>query len=146
VRDAGSSSYLATLDPVDVFAVLVDAETRRRGSEHIRQLVILGDGAHWIWKLADSRWAAATQIVDLYHAREHLHALAEHVAFIVTDPLSRCDPDLARRSPPLTRRRPRHRQGKPATSDQKPEPIKLMTDRTIPARRSRSPNVTQDSQ
>jgi hypothetical protein len=86
VRDAGSTSYLATLDPVDVFADLVDAEARRRGAEHIRQLVVLGDGARWIWNLAEQRFPAATHIVDLYHAREHLHALAEHLAFIVTDP------------------------------------------------------------
>jgi hypothetical protein len=86
VRDPDSTSYLATLDPVEHFADLVDAEARRRGAEHIRQLVVLGDGARWIWNLADQRLPAATQIVDLYHAREHLHALAEHLAFIVPDP------------------------------------------------------------
>ncbi len=86
VRDPGSSSYLATLDPVTTFAGLLDAEARRRGAEHIRQLIVLGDGAHWIWNLADQHFPAATQIVDLYHAREHLHALAEHLAFIITDP------------------------------------------------------------
>ncbi len=54
----------------------MDAEARRRGSEHIRQPVILGDGAVWIWNLADELFPAATQIVDLYHAREHVHDLA----------------------------------------------------------------------
>lgn len=51
VRDPGSSTYLATLAPVEQFAPLVHAEARRRGSEHIRQLVVLGDGAPWIWNL-----------------------------------------------------------------------------------------------
>jgi hypothetical protein len=75
-RDPGSSSYLATFEPAARFAHLVDAEARRRGSEHIRQLVVLGDGAVWIWNIADELFPAATQIVDLYHAREHVHELA----------------------------------------------------------------------
>ena len=76
VRDPGSSSYLATFEPAARFAQLTDAEARRRGAEHIRQLVVLGDGAVWIWNLADQLFPAATQIVDLYHAREHVHELA----------------------------------------------------------------------
>jgi hypothetical protein len=76
VREPHSSSYLATFDPAARFARLVDAEARRRGAEHIRQLVVLGDGAVWIWNIADERFPAATQIVDLYHAREHVHDLA----------------------------------------------------------------------
>jgi hypothetical protein len=75
VRDPGSSSYLATFDPASEFGVLMAAEARRRGAEHIRQLTILGDGAVWIWNLADQHFPAATQIVDLYHAREHVHEL-----------------------------------------------------------------------
>jgi hypothetical protein len=76
VRDPGSSSYLATFEPAARFGQLADAEARRRGAEHIRQLVVLGDGAAWIWNLADQLFPAATQIVDLYHAREHVHDLA----------------------------------------------------------------------
>ena len=75
-RDPGSSTYLATFEPAARFAQLVDAEARRRGCEHIRQLVMLGDGAVWIWNIADELFPAATQIVDLYHAREHVHDLA----------------------------------------------------------------------
>lgn len=85
IRDPDSTSYLATLDPVETFADLLDAEARHRGSEHIRQLVVLGDGAHWIWNLANQRFPEATQIVDLFHAREHLHELADHLAFILPD-------------------------------------------------------------
>jgi hypothetical protein len=76
VRDPASSSYLATFAPAGRFGQLVDAGARRRGCEHIRQLVVLGDGAAWIWRLADEHLPAATQIVDLYHAREHVHELA----------------------------------------------------------------------
>ena len=86
VRDPNSTSYLATLQPVEQFADLVTAEARRRGSDHIRQLVVIGDGARWIWNLADQRFPEATQVVDLYHAREHLHDLAALLEFIVPDP------------------------------------------------------------
>jgi hypothetical protein len=85
VRDPQTSSYVATLAPAEQFAPLVAAEARRRGAEHIRQLVVLGDGAAWIWKLATDILPEATQIVDLYHAREHLHDLAKHLAPVLDD-------------------------------------------------------------
>lgn len=80
VRDPDSSSYLATFAPAAEFATLTHAEARRRGSDHTRQPVMLGDGAPWIWNLATTILPEATQIVDLYHAREHLHALAKLLA------------------------------------------------------------------
>jgi hypothetical protein len=86
VRDPGSSSYLASFAPAHEFGPLTAAEARRRGADHIRQLVVLGDGAVWIWKLASKLLPEATQIVDIYHAREHLHELAATLAFIVSDP------------------------------------------------------------
>ena len=85
IRDPGSSSYLATFDPAGRFGQLVGAEARRRGSEHIRQLVVLGDGAVWIWNIADQHFPAATQIVDLYHAREHVHDLATLATRLLRD-------------------------------------------------------------
>ncbi|MGH3492886.1 MAG: ISKra4 family transposase [Sciscionella sp.] len=85
VRDPGSTSYLSTLAPAGEFATLVHAEARRRGADHIRQLIVLGDGAHWIWNLATAILPEATQIVDLYHAREHLHDLAKLLAPTLND-------------------------------------------------------------
>jgi hypothetical protein len=76
VRDPDSTSYLGSFAPTEQFATLVAAEARRRGADDIRQLVVLGDGAPWIWKLATAIAPQATPIVDIYHAREHLHALA----------------------------------------------------------------------
>jgi hypothetical protein len=40
-------------------------------------VTILGDGAKWIWGIADEHFPGATQIVDLYHAREHLGTVAK---------------------------------------------------------------------
>ena len=85
IRDHGSSSYLATFEPAGRFRQLVDAEARRRGAAHIRQLVVLGDGAVWIWNIADELFPAATQIVDIYHAREHVHDLATLATRLLRD-------------------------------------------------------------
>jgi len=85
VRDPDSSSYLATFEPAAPFGVLMAAEARRRGAARVRQLTILGDGAAWIWNLAAEHFPEATQIVDLYHAREHLHDLGKLLAFMTGD-------------------------------------------------------------
>jgi hypothetical protein len=85
VRDPGSSSYIATFEPAHAFAGLVEAEGIRRSARHVRQLTILGDGATWIWGIAGSKFPEATQIVDLFHAREHLHDLARVLEFILGD-------------------------------------------------------------
>jgi hypothetical protein len=85
VRDRDSSSYIATFEPAAVFADLVKAEGIRRGADHVRQLTVLGDGAAWIWNIASSKFPEATQVVDLFHAREHLHELARLLEFMLLD-------------------------------------------------------------
>jgi hypothetical protein len=86
VMDPGSSSYAFTFDGKNALAGLVRAEYLRRGGEHFRQVVALGDGAAWIWAMAGDLYPHATHIVDIYHAREHLHDLADCLAFITPDP------------------------------------------------------------
>ena len=76
---------MATFEPAHVFAGLVEAEGIRRGAGHVRQLTILGDGAAWIWNIATAKFPEATQIVDLFHAREHLHDLARRLEFMLLD-------------------------------------------------------------
>jgi hypothetical protein len=85
LRDQDSSSYVATFEPASVFAGLVEAEGIRRGAGHVRQMTILGDGAAWIWNIAAGKFPEATQIVDLFHAREHLHDLARSLEFMLGD-------------------------------------------------------------
>ena len=85
VRDRASTSVIATFEPAGVFADLVKAEGIRRGSDHVRQLTVLGDGAAWIWGIATAKFPEATQVVDLFHAREHLHDLARKLEFMLLD-------------------------------------------------------------
>jgi hypothetical protein len=94
VRDRDSSSYIATFEPAAAFGDLVKAEGIRRGAGHVRQMTITGDGAAWIWGIATRIFPQATQVVDLYHAREHLHSLTRSLEFMPGD---RKDEWLARR-------------------------------------------------
>ena len=71
VRDENSTSYVGSFTPAERFATLVHAEARRRGADTVRQLVVLGDGAHWIWKLATAILPEATPIVDLCRWRDY---------------------------------------------------------------------------
>jgi len=85
VRDRDSSSYIAAFEPAATFGDLVKAEGIRRGADHVRQLTVIGDGAAWIWNIAAAKFPEATQIVDLYHAREHLHSLTRSLEFMLLD-------------------------------------------------------------
>jgi len=85
VRDRASASVIATFEPAAAFGNLVKAEGIRRGADHIRQFTVIGDGAAWIWGIATAKFPGATQIADLYHAREHLHSLTRSLEFMLLD-------------------------------------------------------------
>ena len=85
VRDRASASVIATFEPAATFGDLVKAEGIRRGAGHVRQFTIIGDGAAWIWGIATRIFPEATQVVDLFHAREHLHDLARKLEFMLLD-------------------------------------------------------------
>jgi len=77
-RDKGSASYnaaiesAATLDvdeSLSEFAQRVERETQRRGFDKAARQVIIGDGAKWIWNIADEQFPKAMQIIDLFHAK-----------------------------------------------------------------------------
>jgi hypothetical protein len=85
VRDPGSVTYSAAIesaashdtDPdLSAFAQRVDREAQRRGFDRAERRVVLGDGALWIWNLADELFPGAIQIVDLFHAKQHLSDVA----------------------------------------------------------------------
>lgn len=46
-------------------------EACRCGLQAASEVVVLGDGAHWIWNVAASHFPQATQILDWYHASEY---------------------------------------------------------------------------
>lgn len=88
VRDRRSVSYSAAIESaathdtdteLSAFAQRVDREACRRGFHRASRSVVLGDGAPWIWKLADELFPGAIQIVDLYHAKGHLWDVAKSI-------------------------------------------------------------------
>jgi Uncharacterised protein family (UPF0236) len=76
-RDAGSTSYVGAIETAEAFGRRIYREAVRRGLDQAQQVVVLGDGAVWIWKIAEEHFPTALQIVDLYHARQHLAELGK---------------------------------------------------------------------
>jgi len=76
IRDPGSTTYTGAIETAEQFGKRIYLEAWNRGSSRAEKLVVMGDGAEWIWNLADQHFPGAVQIVDLYHARQHLWDLA----------------------------------------------------------------------
>jgi hypothetical protein len=67
--------FVATRAGLDALREQLHAEALRRGLGQAASALVIGDGAVWIWRLADDRWPQARQRLDFYHAVEHLAAV-----------------------------------------------------------------------
>lgn len=79
LRDEDSTTYVGAIETAEAFGRRLYAEAVRRGLTRAEKVIILGDGAKWIWGIAEEHFYGAIQIVDLYHARQHLANLAKLV-------------------------------------------------------------------
>src|SRR5438876_576676 len=86
VRDPGSISYSSAIESAATpdtsphlsdFAARVQREASRRGFTEALRQVVLGDGATWIWNTATELFPPATQILDRFHAKEHLREVGK---------------------------------------------------------------------
>jgi hypothetical protein len=75
IRDPGSTTYVGAIQPAEEFEKRIYVEAWKRDWSHAEKKVVMGDGAEWIWNLADQHFPGAVQIVDLFHARQHLWEL-----------------------------------------------------------------------
>ena len=75
VRDAASTSFVGAIESAEAFGARLEAEALRRGLDHAQKVVLLADGARWVWNIAELRFPQAIQIIDIYHAREHVSEL-----------------------------------------------------------------------
>jgi len=75
-RDEASTTYAGAIETAEEFGRRLFTAAWDRGWGRADRKIILGDGAVWIWNIADREFPGAIQIVDLYHAREHLWDLA----------------------------------------------------------------------
>ena len=71
IRDEGSTSYVGFIEAAEDFGDRIYAEAMSSGLEKAKKVCVIGDGAIWIWNIADFHFPQAIQIIDLYHAREH---------------------------------------------------------------------------
>jgi hypothetical protein len=76
IRDPDSTTYTGAIEPAEEFGKRIYLEAWNRGWSRAEKKVVMGDGAEWIWNLAEQYFPGALQIVDLYHARQHLWELA----------------------------------------------------------------------
>jgi hypothetical protein len=79
IRDPNSTTYTGAIETAEEFGRRIYLEAWNRGWRCAQKRVVMGDGAEWIWNLADQHFPGAVQIVDLYHAREHLWDLARRL-------------------------------------------------------------------
>src|SRR5271170_1938439 len=67
--------FVATRQGIDALREQLHAEALRRGLGQAASALVIGDGAVWIWRLADDRFPQARQRLDFYHAVQHLAAV-----------------------------------------------------------------------
>jgi hypothetical protein len=76
VRNENSTTYVGAIETAEDFGLRLYSEVWNRGWDRATMRIVMGDGSHWIWNIAAQHFPGAIQIVDLYHAREHLWSLA----------------------------------------------------------------------
>lgn len=67
--------FVATREGIEGLREQLHAEALRRGLGQAAGVLVIGDGAMWIWRLADDRFKDARQRLDFYHAVQHLAAV-----------------------------------------------------------------------
>ena len=72
-------SFYTDLTDIETFGRQLWLEAQRRGLAHAQQVIVIGDGAHWIWKQAEEHFPNATQILDWYHASTYVWKAANTI-------------------------------------------------------------------
>ena len=76
IRDPDSTTYVGAIETAEEFGKRLYWEAWKRGWNRAAKKVVMGDGAEWIWNIAAQHFPGAIEIVDLFHARQHLWDLA----------------------------------------------------------------------
>jgi hypothetical protein len=75
IRDPDSTTYAGAIETAEEFGKRLYLEAWNRGWNRAKKKVVVADGAEWCWNQASLHFPGAIQIVDLYHARQHLWEL-----------------------------------------------------------------------
>jgi len=76
IRNPASTTYVGAIETAEEFGKRIYLEAWKRGWSRAEKKVFMGDGSEWIWNIAKLHFPGAIQIVDLFHARQHLWDLA----------------------------------------------------------------------
>jgi len=79
IRDPDSTTYVGAIESSEEFGKRIYLEAWKRGWSRAAKKVFMGDGSEWIWNIAKLHFPGAIQIVDLFHARQHLWDLARRL-------------------------------------------------------------------
>jgi hypothetical protein len=77
IRDPQSTTYLGNFVSSEQFGPQVLQAARQRDMAHAQRVIYLGDGAAWVWEIARTCFPEAVQILDYYHASQHVVSLAK---------------------------------------------------------------------
>lgn len=77
VDTSGPKRYVSAREKPESFGERLYVVAAQAGVHRAREKVVIGDGAPWIWKLADHHYPGATEIVDYWHACQHIHEFAQ---------------------------------------------------------------------
>jgi hypothetical protein len=69
---AYNKTYVSRIENYKTFGKRLYTESRKRGVSFAKEVVTIGDGAKWIWDLFGKYYPNSVEIVDWYHATEHL--------------------------------------------------------------------------
>lgn len=71
--------YTALLGSAEDFKKFLWSTAVRNGLEEVKEVIVLGDGAKWIWNIAEELFPDAIHILDFYHFSEHVHECANSI-------------------------------------------------------------------
>ena len=73
---ASHSRFTATLETSRKFGPRLPVLAHQAGADHCRDLAVVADGGAWIWQETGKYFPSSVQVLDYYHASEHLWAAA----------------------------------------------------------------------
>jgi hypothetical protein len=73
IDTSGSKRYVSAQETAESFGGRLYVAASQSGVLEAGEVVVVGDGAEWIWNLADHHYPDATKIVDYWHACQHIH-------------------------------------------------------------------------
>jgi hypothetical protein len=76
-RTHSDQRYVASLLGKEAFGQALWTQISASGADRAKHVVWLGDGADWVWSLKQEHLPHAVEVLDFYHARDHLHTVAQ---------------------------------------------------------------------